>query len=501
LAAFGLTGTLLVARSPQQWRAILAIACAGTCVAAGLVLHSITLFDLYYDSQVYHLPSIILLRDGWNPIYHGHPCGGPSPWIDVRFCDLLYSYPKASWITSAVVYDLTGEMEAGKFWNFWHGIALGLTAYLFFKRINGLARFKAALFACVIAANPVIVSELGSNYVDAQLSAQLAILCILVLDSLIFDTPGRRMLAAASLILINLKFTGLAFGLIFLSVLGVAGMAVGRSKRVLHMGRIIAPAFLFGVVAIGFNPYVTNTLEYQNPFTPAYSLDKGASVIKGQADPEFLAKGRVDKFLISTFSVSDDSDWKRPRYQRPFASLRATPLMGNRFSGFGPLYSGILIIAFGLAILVRGRLAWIVIAGIACSMFIVPTAWWARLTPQGWWLPLAVLIPVCIRGKSRVVEAIATAALILMLFNASLKLQAVTQHQRDITQRKAEVITQIAAESHTVAIATSVGPNARAFYFTNRRRLLDRSIDFVETQDRTCEKPLRLDGLEACPQR
>jgi hypothetical protein len=175
--------------------------------------------------------------------------------------------------------------------------------------------------------------------------------------------------------------------------------------------------------------------------------------------------------------------------------------MGNRFSGFGPLYSGILIIAFGLAILVRGRLAWIVIAGIACSMFIVPTAWWARLTPQGWWLPLAVLIPVCIRGKSRVVEAIATAALILMLFNASLKLQAVTQHQRDITQRKAEVITQIAAESHTVAIATSVGPNARAFYFTNRRRLLDRSIDFVETQDRTCEKPLRLDGLEACPQR
>jgi len=495
-----LTAGLMLADRPRQWKEILAVTLAGVALAAALVLFSLQQFDFYYDSQVYHLPSIILLRDGWNPIYHGHPCAGPTPLLDLRHCNLLYCYPKSGWIASAAVYDLTGSLEAGKFWNVWQLVALYLCAHLFFARFRNLGTLRVILFSSVIAANPVLLSELGSSYVDGQLSAQLAIFCLLLLDALLFGTSGRLLLAAASLVyLVNLKFTGFFFALVFLALLCLTGVAIGQRVRALRLGLVLAPVVFIGVLAVGFNPYVSNTLEYGNPFFPALDLKRGTSVIGNQADPEFLARNRIEKFVIATFSVSQQPQWKKPRFQAPFTSLHATPLMGNRFSGFGPLYSGALLIACGLAFFLRGRLQWCVLLTILISLLAVPTAWWARLTPQGWWLPLAVLIPVSVQAKRSGVRWVAVAALLILLFNAGLKLVAVAEHQWEVSEKRSAILNAMTSGPVSIALDSELGANSKAFYFTNKQRLLDEGIDFVEVPEPECERPLGLDGLHACP--
>jgi len=497
------TGTLLVGVPDRRLQVLLA-SLGGILLAGGLMAWSLRLYDFYFDSQAYHLPAAVALRDGWNPLHEGHPCSGPVSFLNLPNCDLLHGYPKGAWLVSAATYDLLGDFEGGKFLNLWTLLALYLSAHLLFSRFPGLSRTQRTLFSLAIAANPVALSELGSAYVDVLLVNYLGIFVLAVLDALLFGTPGRPLLSASSLVLlVNLKFTGLAFGLIFCVGLAAAGLALGRRDRVRRLAGVLTLALALGVLVVGYDPYVTNFRENGNPFYPAVDFNRGTDVIAGQVDAAFLERNRVERFVVSLFSVPESQDWRRPRFQAPLSTLSTSPLMGERFGGFGPLFSAGFLGACALLPFLRGRLPWYLLAAVAVSVFAVPTGWWARLTPQVWWLPLTVAIPVAARAPQAIPKHAARLVLLLLVFNASVKLWTVSRHQWRVTAARAATLERIVAVEKgsglAVAADEALGPRVRAFYFTSKRRLADRGLRYVEVSRAVCSHPLVLEGLKACP--
>jgi hypothetical protein len=209
------------------------------------------------------------------------------------------------------------------------------------------------------------------------------------------------LLACAFLLLIEVKFTGLVY-----AVLMIAGLATGawmwdRRHDAVRYAVILFCLGLFAVGVPGYQPYVTNTLINGHPFYPAVGQEGSRNVQWKQASPEFLALNRVVKLGISVFSSSSNTAWE---WKIPFfidkSELMALTGADARYAGLGPLYSGALVLAILLVIFMTKALAAtelkvfaLLLAILGVTIFINPEAWWARLSPQLWLLPL---IPVVV---------------------------------------------------------------------------------------------------------
>ena len=143
-----------------------------------------------------------------------------------------------------------------------------------------------------------------------------------------------------------------------------------------------------------------------HPFYPV--MGKTKKDIIGLVYPEsFKYKNRFGKFFTSFFSHTDelkiylDKDPKVP-FKIPFTinktDLKNAPKLGVKMAGFGPFFSGAVIISMVLLLFVwkrvpdrQWRINIIVILGtLLVSVFSVPEAWWARFVPQLWLFPLII---------------------------------------------------------------------------------------------------------------
>jgi hypothetical protein len=114
-----------------------------------------------------------------------------------------------------------------------------------------------------------------------------------------------------------------------------------------------------------------------------------------------------------------------PIYKIPFtvrlgeltSFAAGTPLFG----GLGPLYGSVLLLLLtaNLVLLARGHLAvipWTLAAALIAAVSLLnPEAWWMRLAPQFWLVPLCLLVPLYYGTSlpSRAVRVVALAALLL----------------------------------------------------------------------------------------
>jgi len=382
-------------------------------------LISATVYDFSWDGQVYHQAAVILLEKGWNPFYYNF-LGAQ----DYRFWKaagdagpIIEHYSKASWILAASVYTFTGSLEGGKMFHFLFMAAVFLSALeflSFLKRIRGTAKF---IIAALAALNPVSLYQVSSFYNDGLLASMLTILMLSALRYIMFD-DGRALFIMAIIIptLVNIKFTGLAYSGVVLALTGAAVGIAGRIPRKRFIVSIGA-AFLFAVGFIGFQPYITNIIHKGNPFYPVYRLgesEKGApnNIEIGQAPAAFMNQNRFVKLGYSLFSYACNDIEKMPRLKIPFyvASWEIPPLgyTDVRYSGFGPLFGSALILVIigaGVAALKSKRIILIysstAAAVILISALINPEAWWARLSPQLWLLPLVFIIASYYRRKNK----------------------------------------------------------------------------------------------------
>ncbi|TBL72447.1 hypothetical protein [Paenibacillus thalictri] len=383
-------------------------------------------YDLSYDGQAYHQEAIIHLAEGWNPAYDKELAvpTGQSLWIN--------HYAKAAEIAAASVYMATGHLEQSKLINLLAIFASGLLSAGALLALKPGNRISAWVVAALLALNPVSVYQSFTFYVDGLLGSLL--LCLLALGCLAFVRPGWLTLTAytlAMIMIMNIKFTAIAYAGVLTVALLVALYMSEQFGWLKRLFRIAAVGGIIGALIVGYNPYVTNTLHYGHPFYPLAG-ENAIDVVKNFTPRNLERMNRFEQVAASYFAepMGNDTAKKPTQFRWPFTfSAKELPTFAETdvaVAGFGPLFSGALLLALlVLALAFRRRPAIAlaaggVIAALAVSSFINPAAWWARYVPQLWIVPLiCVWLAFCLKGY-RLLQGVGVALAVVIAANALL---------------------------------------------------------------------------------
>ena len=175
----------------------------------------------------------------------------------------------------------------------------------------------------------------------------------------------------AAIVTTNAKFTGLVF-LCFALAAGLV-WCVLRNRRWLwkYIGITAASLFL-AVIVWGFNPYVTNTYYRSQPFYPLLGSAQYPSLEQANKDgnekyetpKNMMGRSLLVRFGYSIFGRPGNQPYVKGRIASlmwPFTArledLYAYKYHETRVAGFGPFFSGCLILAFflGLILMVKMR--------------------------------------------------------------------------------------------------------------------------------------------------
>ena len=167
-----------------------AAAAALLCLLAGL--GTFWIYDTGWDSQAYHLPAILALADGWSPLSGADEA--VSPWAGW--------YPKAAWVLAAQLYLLLGELELFRITAPILAVEAGLVFVLVLRASGVAGRVPALALALLGAANPVVLAQALTHYVDGMLAALLLALVAGTLSAralaLVAAGRGARHVAGAA---------------------------------------------------------------------------------------------------------------------------------------------------------------------------------------------------------------------------------------------------------------------------------------------------------------
>jgi hypothetical protein len=356
--------------------------------------------DLSWDGRDYHQKAIRQLVDGLNPIY-----AELQP-LDVYDNVWLNHYPKGAWIAAAAVTGFSGNIEAGKLFNLLMIAAVFLIAFAYLLPKTKLRPWQAGLLALFLAANPVSVYQSLSYYVDGQVSSLFILLVLLLLLCLQSANAAHLLtLAAVIIVALNVKFTGTAYTLLLLAIFILASWWMKKKIPPLYrIWLVLGMAALLGIFFVGYEPYVTNTLNYRHPFYPLYgSSDFNMEfILDNQMPPNFETISRVERLARSIFSRSQNIVGRPSGYLKFPLAVRISEITtftgpDVRVGGWGPLFGAIVILAavclLGLFFISR-RYALVALGMVAIILAISllnSEAWWARYTPQLWLIPVIVL--------------------------------------------------------------------------------------------------------------
>jgi hypothetical protein len=407
---------------------VAAAALAGAVIAAGLAIAAAFL-DLTWDGQWYHQTAVYEMAAGWNPLRDPlHPFG--------RTWDLwVLHYAKGPWYVALALFAATGSIELAK------AAAViapaGAALVVFAAALDfGLARRWALLLGLLTALNPVTTCALVTHQVDGIMVSFMA--CAVAAGIGFCRRPTRPwsiILFLSAALAANTKFTGL----VYLCFFGVTGAAycVWRRRDVLgRYAALVTAALIFGVVVLGFNPYVTNTLHRGHPFYPVQGTAEHPSLAQQGEDPieryetprNLVGRSRVVRLAYGMFGrpgtapyVTQDAAlmWPFAATTRDFALYYFHDV---RIAGFGPLFSGALLLAAALTVFGCARrelpcgVVLLLCGAILASLLVSTHTWWARYGPHLWWLPI-VPVAAALRLDGRSVlrrAAIAIAWLLLI---------------------------------------------------------------------------------------
>jgi hypothetical protein len=453
--------------------------------------------DTSTDGRHYQGESVWALHDGWNPVRDG-PLrfdGGAAVWSN--------SYPKAAWVLDASVLSVTNDFDSVKLVGGVVMIAAGLVAFgaLFDA---GLGWFPSAVVAGVLALSPVAMSELGTTMVDGIVaSTTLAAIAL----GLLWVWRGNRVLVAVPLavtvvLMVNAKFTGILFAALTVGgTVVVAGLAARTgARRIASMVLALAGIGLVAVVAFGFNPYVTNTFRHDSPLFPVlgpHSRTIDRQLLRG----DFADQGPVERLATSLASRSGGQSGVA-QLKLPFtftkAEWSAFRSTGLRTGGFGPLFSGALLLAaaglIAVLILERRRVAkmdaralgLLGAAGVALlTTLVTPVSFVARFAPQLWFVPCLVFAALLLTRWS-IVRAIAWIGVAVLVVNAvGVAGSSLVWDVRD-SNRQHTSLEHLRALPFPLDVELGVWSQAEA------RRLHDAGVGYRRVPRADCPRPLVL---------
>lgn len=379
-----------------------------------IVLMSIAIallfYDVSYDGQSYHQEGIYQLKNGWNPFKSDLP-------QNVNMSIYINHYSKGVEIPQSAIYSFIGLIEVAKCTNFillFAGCCLTLGLLM---QLNRMSTLNCILLSLIISLNPIVVNQLVSTYVDGQLATLL--LCFFVTFIWIIRNPNRlNFILLGSLIIItaNIKFTGLVYVVVFVSAFLLWLLLIKNKLLFKKMLTLSVLSGITAVVVVGFNPYILNTVKHSHPFYPLMGENKVD--IMGYNTPNgFEGRTGSGKFFMSLFSHTDNvmpDNNRKVQLKIPF-TVNKTDIINaskidSRIAGFGPLFSGILILSLFLLIilLIKRDFNWTLlrlpgyfIIVIVFSICIMPESWWARYIPQFWFVPITILLCIELYGNNK----------------------------------------------------------------------------------------------------
>ena len=480
-------------RKPVSWP----ILGASIAVVAILWGSSACLYDTSWDGTSYHLPALLALAEGWNPIMSAAP---------VEPADLN---PNGIWSIRAALFLLLHSVEGAKAFNGVLAFAAFLTLLPALSWILGhpLRRLELAA-VCALAANPVAMAQLFTFYVDgAFYEAGLILLAALLL----VGSPHRRAalgLAGASIILLaGAKLTAAYFGLA-LPALAI----IATWRRIPSRGVVVAVvlgAFAVGTLAVGFRPYVTSFRDYgARPLRQ--DADDRPPALAAFSPPEMLFWGVLGR----TAAYGDETTLKSPLSMTRH-ELRVMGSPDPRIGGFGPFFAlEVLASAFLLIMATaqgRGRALvhaapfWLGIGLVAiCAVF--PEPWWARLIPFLWAAPLfGAIAALSVVERAIGLRALTALILVLACLNSSLAFAGNLARTVLGDWRMRGLLQRLESEHQEIVL---VPLPSRAFEITAGYRLRQAGIGFrvalpagPPTRSPECGRLIKSERLAYCVER
>ena len=455
------------------------------------------IYDTSWDGQGYQAEAILRLMNGWNPLRDVLPEGVASP-LKLRF------YAKGSWITAAALNIFVGDIEAGKALH----LTLMLAAWLFslaaVSTIAGLAWPYKVMVSLVLAINPVSICQMFTYYVDGQLGSLLISAVSLMI--LLARRPDRVLMLSLMLIVvltINVKLSGAVYiGIITIGYW--SWYVLAKRERWGEFGVWLFGGGVVGGAFIGFNPYVNEFLSrfYASRLLP--SVQDSLSVLKiavyPDAPPNFFGKSSFEQLLISLFSKSEVLFWSPARPSRlklPFTVSRDEIQVfwapDVRTGGFGPLFSGALILSFLILVtyIWKYRHAFkdnipllVLVALTILSATPNPMMWWARFAPQFWMAPPIVGLIGCSFARSATVRSLALILFLTLSINSLLVASTNLRATRYASRAVWEELNQLRDKSEPIAVQFNG-------FGAARYRFQQQGVRFVEFNKLPCDNDKR----------
>jgi len=396
LAFAGLT---LWARRQSDWRIVKWVVIVGLAMAIilpNLLMMGRVLEDTW-DGQWIHQEAVIQLAEGWNPFRTDlTEREVPDEGGRIR----LNGYPKASWIWGASLYRLTGRIERAKAFSLPLMVASGLVVLTCLLLMTQLPPALAVLIAGVVAANPVVLTQVLNTYQDGPLASLFTIVAAsLALWVGSGSRSGLGLATGAAVGVASIKLTGPVYVAIVVAAAVLWSVFRGRWRRQWREFLVALVLAAIGVALLSGGAYVTNAFRHGHPLYPVLGPDS-ITIVDAPPHSRFQALA-ASIFLPSQLTFDDREtveilqNWKGLKppftFDRDELSVFFDPNV--RIGGWGPLFGGVVILSLlllGVTTVRRPRCAvWLVIAvaPIVLSVLVNPICWKARYAPQSWIVP------------------------------------------------------------------------------------------------------------------
>ena len=390
----------------------------------------------------------MFLADGWNPIWDAAISNNVVSGLNANYVN---HYPKAPWVIEAVLYLFTGNIEAGKTIQLIYLISFMLLLLKFLTNRFSFSWGKAILITILLGGSTISLGQLFSFYVDGLLFSLLGILLLFLLELIYYDAKVLGYMGLAFVVLANIKFTGLIYGLVFLMMAGIWVMLRHKDlikKRVLHFSSVV----LIGVVIIGYPTYVRNVIYKGHPFFPIMGQNnEGKSIAEVQYPADFFPMNRFGKLIAAHASIPIYTDHEHASVKKPLFNknliLDSIPYYKNHqpvtMSPFGPFEGELLVLFIPLLCLFflrrRPLALYLLFGGIILSMIIQPEAWNLRYAPQLLFI-FALVLAVLMQEKKGWIRVYSMGFAGLFILNSSI---AVFQNWRWVSENNTALIQEL----------------------------------------------------------
>lgn len=458
-----------------------------TLLTIGISIAIATFFyDVSCDGQEYHQEIIFAIKDEkWNPITQYAPPENIYPGLDTW----VQHYAKGSETISASIYSLTDRIESGKAFNLLFIVASLILAFIVLRKYFKINKTISTLTAIAIAFNPVTIYQSLSYYIDGQISS-LIIITILLGIIFLKEKFWFYLLPFLSgiILLITFKFTAVLYAVIIcVAILIFLFVQKSNFKVIINTAIMMLCAGILGVVVLGANPYVYNTLNFGHPFYPLAG-NNSINFMAENTPEEYKQLNKIEKIAASSFMLDTNQNEILPRipFQLDYWDFKLLKYTDIRVEGFGPFFmeiTAIALIAVFLLLLDKKisskiKIAFLISSGIIlASVYFIPESWWARYVPQ---LYLLTIIPVVIifssiKSNKFIVQLLLFFLMLNSVYIGSIYLKGSFTHTKLIRNK----LQELTSETRDIYIYKHIG------FHNNMRRLQERNIEYtvIETSD------------------